>query len=129
MVLDILIADPAFGPASREALRAAYQAGPVLACDVVWAELRAHFESDAAFAEAAQLLGIAFDPIGPEAAAMAGALWRSARSARAPRTRVVPDYLIGAHAHLQADALLTRDERFYRTGFKGLKVVDPTGVR
>jgi predicted nucleic acid-binding protein len=39
------------------------------------------------------------------------------------------DYLIGAHARVQADALLTRDERFYRGSFKGLKVIDPTGAR
>ena len=34
-------------------------------------------------------------------------------------------YLIGAHAQRQAEALLTRDDRFYRSSFKGLKVVRP----
>lgn len=123
----MLTADPSFGPASREAIRAAYQAGPLVACDIVWAELRAHFADDASFGEAMLLLGIAFEPIGSEAAAMAGALWRAARSTRAPRTRVVPDYMIGAHAKLQADALLTRDDRFYRASFKGLSVIHPSG--
>ena len=129
MVFDLLTADPRFGPASREALGRAYQAGPLLACDVVWAELRAYFPDDEAFHQARGLVGLTFDPIGSEAAALAGALWGAARSTRSPRTHVVADYLIGAHARVQADALLTRDERFYRASFKGLKVLDPTGAR
>lgn len=126
MVFDLLIADAEFGPPSREALQRAYKAGPLLACDAVWAELRAHFTDDASFAQAMRVVGLSFDPIGSEAASLAGVLWRAARGTRSPRTRVMPDYLIGAHARLQADALLTRDERFYRASFEGLRVVDPT---
>jgi hypothetical protein len=129
VVFDFLIADPRFGPASRDAMHRAYQAGPLLACEVVWAELRAHFPDDEAFHQTMRLLGLTFDPLGSEAAVLGGALWRAARSMRSPRTHVVADYLIGAHARVQADALLTRDERFYRASFKGLKVVDPTGPR
>jgi len=107
----------------------AYQAGPLLACDVVWAELRAHFPDDEAFHQTMRLLGLTFDPLGSEAAVLGGALWRAARSMRSPRTHVVADYLIGAHARVQADTLLTRDERFYRASFRGLKVVDPMDPR
>jgi predicted nucleic acid-binding protein len=38
---------------------------------------------------------------------------------------VVADFLIGAHALLQCDALITRDASFYRDYFKGLKVIVP----
>jgi len=37
-VLDVLGADPRFGETSRRALRAAYDAGALVASDVVWAE-------------------------------------------------------------------------------------------
>jgi predicted nucleic acid-binding protein len=40
--------------------------------------------------------------------------------------RAVPDFLIGAHALLQCDGLITRDDRFYRDYFKGLKLIVPT---
>ena len=41
--------------------------------------------------------------------------------------RIVPDFIIGAHARQQSDRLLTRDRGFYRSWFAGLTVLDPTG--
>src|SRR5437762_403419 len=67
------------------------------------------------------------DAISREAAETAGTMWRaSRRAARGPRDRMVADFLIGAHAHHQADALLTRDRGFYRACFKELRIIDPS---
>ena len=127
VLLDVLGADPAFGERSRSSLRTAYDAGALVACEVVWAEVRAHFPGDDAFHEALAGLGVQFDPVSPQAAIAAGKLWREHRKgARLPRGRVVADFLVGAHARLQADALLTRDRGFYRRYFAGLNIVDPT---
>jgi hypothetical protein len=126
VVLDVLGADPRFGEGSRVALRAAYDRGALVACDIVWAEIRAHFPSDAMFDEAMDSLGIGFEPTIAEAARLAGRLWReSRRTSGARRARVVADFLIGAHALLQAEVLLTRDRGFYRRSFARLRVIEP----
>jgi predicted nucleic acid-binding protein len=127
VLLDVFQPDPRFGPASREALRRAYANGSLVACDIVWAEVRAHFPADDVFEQALRTLGVRFDPTSARAAAAAGQLWRQSRTAsKTPRNRVVADFVIGAHAQLQADALLTRHLGFYRRYFQTLKVLDPT---
>lgn len=127
VLLDVLGAAPRFGEKSREALRAAYDRGALVACEVVWAEVRAHFPSDEACEEALGLLGIRFEPVSREAALTAGRLWReSRRAAVAGPGRVVADFLIGAHALIQAEALLTRDRGFYQRYFRGLRIIDPS---
>jgi len=126
VLLDVLGADPVHGERSREALRSAYDTGALVACEIVWAEVRAHFKADTEFDEALNLLGIRFEAISEDAAKKAGSLWRDLRSEPgASRVRVVADLLVGAHALLQADALLTRDRGFYHRRFKGLRIIEP----
>lgn len=127
VLLDVFTADPVFGERSREALRAAYRGGALVACDVVWSEVRAAFDDDPGFVAALAALGVQFEAVSSESAARAGTLWRTQRArSRTDRRRVVPDFLIGAHATVQCDALLTRDRGFYRDYFTDLRVVDPT---
>jgi len=124
VLLDVLAADAQFGEKSRAALRSAYDAGALLACEVVWAEVRANFVHDEPFEEAMRALGITYNPISALAARAAGRLWRE-RHRKSVRKRVVADFLIGAHARLQADALLSRDRGFFRRYFADLRVINP----
>jgi predicted nucleic acid-binding protein len=132
VLLDVLAGDSTFGPASREALRRAYDSGSLLASDVVWSEVRAHFESDGAFDAAMEKLGIQYVPLSREAARLAGMHWRKyhqdrsrPRSSADDRKRVIADFLIGAHAQVQADALLARDRGFFRVYFRQLNLIEP----
>jgi predicted nucleic acid-binding protein len=125
VLIDVLGPDREFGEKSRSALRAAYDVGALLACEVVWAELRAHFQSDDDLTKTFAILGIRFDPLSVDAALLAGKLWRLSRKGRNSGKRVVADFLIGAHAMVQGDALLSRDRGFYRRYFSRLKLIEP----
>jgi len=127
VLLDFLNHDPQFGTASRDALRFAAGEGRLLACDVVWAEIAGCFPSIAGCRDTLGDLGIEFSPIQPEAAFEAGLAWKAYRARGGLKTRVAADFLIGAHALSQADRLLTRDRGFYRSCFKRLRIVDPSG--
>lgn len=127
VLLDVLTADDEFGERSRLALREAYDRGALVACEVVWAETFACSDQPAAIAEALGLLGVRFEPLGRESAQLAAQLWRAHRKRNpASRARVIADFLIGAHAQVQADALLSRDRGFYRTSFRQLRLLDPS---
>jgi hypothetical protein len=61
-----------------------------------------------------------------ESAQLAGEMCASyLRRKPRPAGRVLPDFLIGAHAMCLADRLLARDRGYYRDYFKKLRVLEP----
>jgi predicted nucleic acid-binding protein len=128
VLLDILTGTEPQASASAAALLAAQRDGAIVATDVVWAETAAWYDSIDAHATAMSDLGVVYDAPGEAAAAMGGRIWHAYRSAGGARSRLVADFLVGAHAMSQADRLLTRDRGFFRAYFEDLAVIDP-GVR
>jgi predicted nucleic acid-binding protein len=126
VLLDFLNHDPEFGIASRDALRSCAAEGPLLACDVVWAEIAGCFPSVSACHNALRELEIEFSPLQLETAFEAGVAWKACRQRGGARTRVAADFIVGAHALCQADRLLTRDRGFYRSYFRRLSIIDPS---
>lgn len=125
VLLDIFGADPVFGPRSVRALRSCLREGRLVACEVVWTEVASMFPSPALARESIERLAVEFSAVGQETALAAATAWKAYRSRGGRRQRVVADFLIGAHAQLQAERLLTRDRGFYRAYFAGLEVLDP----
>ena len=124
VLLDIFGADPAFGTRSKAALRSCISEGSLIACEVVWAEVAGLFPTSEAAQDAMKRLSVEFNAIEIETALASGASWKKYRDRGGRRNRVAADFLIGAHALLQANRLLTRDRGFYRAYFSSLKVID-----
>jgi predicted nucleic acid-binding protein len=125
VLLDIFGADPVFGRRSAEALRSCSREGRLVACEVVWTEAASMFSSPALAQEALERLAVEFSALSQDAALAAATAWKTYRSRGGRRERVVADFLVGAHARIQAERLLTRDRGFYRVYFSGLSVLDP----
>lgn len=126
ILIDILEPDPVYGPASREALKRCLQEGSALACEVVWAEVAvAYGDVPREASQALSQMGLQFSPMTSAAALEAARCWYAYLRKKGGRKRIAADFLIGGHALVQCDRLLTRDRGFFRTCFKRLKVESP----
>ena len=67
-----------------------------------------------------------FDPISPESAYLAGQTFLRYRREGGPRQHFIPDFLIAAHATVQADRLAATDRGYLRAYFPNLSLIAPT---
>lgn len=131
VLIDFIGNDPAAADAADQALRRALASGPVVACDVVLAEVVTGLGHGSAVMDALEELGVDFLPLEQRSAVRAGEMQRRyierrrAALGQPEAPRVVADFLVGAHALLQCQGLITRDAGFFRDYFKGLKVIVP----
>lgn len=94
VLLDVFTDDPTFGAGSLAALRACLPEGPLVACDVVWAEISATFPDATAANRALEAIPVAYEPPGRVTAARAGSAWGVYRRAGGPRGRVIANLVI-----------------------------------
>lgn len=149
IILDVLVPGEPFCQTSKDLLDRHLSKGKLILCEVVVAELAARFPSREELTSFVVDTGMDLVHTTQASLHLAGSRWAqyakaSARGrfacsrcghafepacpeCRAPLTRrlhVLADFLIGAHALVQADCILSRDLGVYRTYFRDLKVVD-----
>lgn len=129
ILLDILAPNEKFCDASIAAVEDAGNAGSLVVCDLVYAELCIHFATQRECDGFLESSGIQVEPLRREAHFLASRTWRSYRLQGGKRTRILADFLIGAHAQIQATRLLSRDRGFYRKLFPSLNLTGPAHTR
>ena len=147
VLIDVLLPDLEWAESSRRALEDALDDGDVIFSEPVLAELAPRFESQVQMAAFLSDFGLTFVRSTTHTLFRAGSVWRE-YAARRPSTiscarcgntmriacsacgerissrqHLMTDFLIGAHALLQADRLLTRDRGYYGTYFPDLVLV------
>ncbi|WP_449448274.1 PIN domain-containing protein [Thermomonas brevis] len=123
-VLVELLADGPHADAVEATLRQALGAGRVVVSDAALAQLAAALRNGADAMAALEEMGIHYNAIEAKSALRAGEMQRRQRQ-RTGEPREISEFLVGAHALLQCDALIAFEAEFYRDYFKGLKLIVP----
>ncbi len=148
IILDVLIPDEPFGETSKRLLDRHLSKGKLIICEVVFAELAAGFPSEKELKSFLADTGMGLVHSNDRALFLAGSRWAE-YSRKAPKNRfscgkcghaievtcprcaaplskrlhVLGDFIIGAHALVHADCILSRDSGVYKTYFNDLKVI------
>ncbi|MDM9625920.1 type II toxin-antitoxin system VapC family toxin [Rhizobium sp. S152] len=110
---------------SRQRVFAAFKSGPVLINPIIYAEFSVRYRD---IDEVDRLLPqdeFRRENLPWPAAFAAAAAFRVYRKSGGGRDRILPDFLIGAHAAIRGYAILTRDPKGYRTYFPSLDLITP----
>ncbi len=108
-----------------ERLAEARAEGALVICDIVAAEFFASVGDQEAYNQTLHDLGVEMVATSFSTACLAGAIFRDYRKSGGKREHLIPDFLIGAHALNDCDALAAADRGYFRRYFKGLKILRP----
>lgn len=146
ILLDILIPDEKFFLHSKKLIDKYSSKGRLIICETVYAELSSQFPSEKGLKDCLSDTAIRLIYSDEKSLVLAGEKWKAYSKNRANklqcpacgkripvhcpeckntisfRQHIISDFIIGAHAFVHAELLLSRDRGFYKTYYKGLNV-------
>jgi len=111
----------------RQLLAKAAKEGELIISPVAFAEYSTAYPTVASVQADLDRLQVIYEPIKPEAAYLAGQMFLTYRRKGGPRQHLIPDFLIAAHASIQADRLAAIDRGYLRTYFPELEIMNDEG--
>ena len=145
ILLDILLPDPEYKETSHAYIERGMKEGALVICEVVYSELSAFFPKKKELDRFLEDLNVDIKPSIRDSLYHAGDAWkeyvkRRGAAVQCPncgnktkincskcgyslRTRhITSDFIIGSHAEILADTLITRDRGIYKAYFKDLRL-------
>lgn len=110
----------------RDRLQAASAEGPLLISPVAFAEYAVAYPSVGSALADLDRLNVVYDPVAPNSAYHAGQIFLRYRREGGPRLHLLPDFLIAAHATMQAERLAAIDRGYLRRYFPDLELLSPS---
>jgi hypothetical protein len=99
--------------------------GHLCICPVTFAEISpGRLDADEVL-KGLSFLAISYEEITPQAAYLAGSIFLNYRREGGPRTQMIPDFLIAAHAEVQCTHLAAIDRGYLRRYFPKLQSLQP----
>ena len=129
VILNVLTDDPQFGVASEAALRRASGEGKLVVCECVVAEVFPALGNRDRLLEFMSDWQLRLSPLDEASAVLAGEYFARYLARGGQAKRVLPDFLIGAHAANAADRLLARDRVYVRDYFTSIDLWAPSRER
>jgi predicted nucleic acid-binding protein len=125
VLLDVVTDDPVWATWSQQQLDASTLRDRVAIGPVVYAEISSRFFQIEQLDAALALVDIVVAEMPRTALFLAGHAFRTYRQRGGPRTSVLPDFFIGAHAAAAGALLITRDAARYRSYFPTVELIAP----
>lgn len=123
VLLDILSGNN-FSEKSEKALLKARTEGALIVCDMVVSEISPALKPSEV-QDFLSDLSCTFVPSTLKESLLAGVWFKSYLQRGGKPGRILPDFIIAAHAHINSARVLTRDQGFKRKEFSEIKIIWP----
>lgn len=125
VLIDVAVRDPVWLKWSRSRLEQARKDGSVLINQIIYSEFSIRYETIDEVDNVLPENEFRRESLPWEAAFAASKAFARYRRMGGLREKVLPDFLIGAHAAIRGYAILTRDPAGYRSYFPDLEIIAP----